>query len=188
MKKHILISVISLASIVLAGYGYNTVYANPSQIRDHMSAAATSTLSYMTGGTATTTNAFDTQNDGGFPADSATLAFQVTATSTGVDVPKITVRFEDSDDGIDWYSRAVSVNDSYPTTVASTTVMVAPEMSFLLSTSSANSYFGSGSLTRLHYNVPVGARMRYVRAVFYVPIGGGKMGIWSDIYVKKQTR
>ncbi len=184
MKKIIIIAFVALSLTILA-FNSAEVGANPSQILENKSAAATTTITYMTPGAATTTNAFDTQGDGGFPAESGQLALQVTATSTGVITPTVVVRFEDSQDGIDWYPRAIR------TVTATTSLMTSDpfnEISLKIATSTTAGFGGSGTAQRYHFVIDAQPTMRYVRAVIRIPIGGGNVGMWSNIIAKKQNR
>lgn len=71
-------------------------------------ADATSTLRYMTPGTATTTLPCAIGATHRSANDTVRLQIQVTATSTGVVAPTVNARVEYSYDNIDWYPDAIS--------------------------------------------------------------------------------
>lgn len=157
-----------------------TAYANPSAFAPTKeTAAATSTLVYMSPGAATTTLSYDSLSGDSTKVDSLTLAFQATASSTA---PILNARLEDSPNGIDWYPRAIGVGVPATTTSMSTPYNV---LSFILSTTTDNG--GSGTSSRVHESFTVTAPMRWVRVVFSQPVGTTNLGLWAQMIPVKET-
>lgn len=155
-----------------------TAHANPSiYAPTKETAPVTTTVVYMAPGTATTTLTYDSFNGDYSLIGNLTLAFQYTASSTE---PHLNVRLEDSPNNIDWYPRAVAVNTN------ATTTLMAPVgvYNFDLATTTDNG--GSGTSSRVNESFSVKAPMRYVRAIFYVPQGGGNGALWAQMVPSKQ--
>lgn len=128
---------------------------------DCYTAAATSTLRYMTPGTATTTVTCPMGNDG---ANSAVLAIQINASSTD---STFDVYVEESMDGVDWYPvPSQSVGSTSPMFALGTR----PYSRFQFAASTVGGSVGgsgiglSGTQNRNHYELDVPVRMKRVRA------------------------
>ncbi len=162
--------------------------ANPSSFSSPAyTATATSSLVYMTPGTATTTVTFDTYESNGttqvnngntFVADGATLLLAVTASSTA---SVFVVNLEYSVDGIDWYQNnratyaagaiAIVTPNSFTYTYASTT----PGGGNVLPTSSRGA-------KAINLDTPT----RYIRA--FITMTGANGGVYATIIPRKQLR
>lgn len=199
-KEYVLILFVALT---IAGMSLvKTVSANPSQVLVSKSAAATTTLSYITAGTATTTPAFDTQADGGLIADTATLAMQFTASSTAT---IFQWRYEYADNTIvngqlvdcsatptkcDWYSVA-EVESFRITSTATTTPFQVASAPLELSWKFASTTQGAGAIVADNlalriFKVPVFAR--YVRAAIFLQTGSTGGAVWTEWLGKKENR
>lgn len=192
MKKIILFlaPILFVSMVVILLVQSKKADANPSFFLQDKSAAASSTISYMTAGTGTTTNAFDTQGDGGFPTDSAVLGIILHATSTGT-VLNWKYEYADSTANVDcsvtplscdWFQERLS-----SAVIASTTVMLqsAPVYSWTFATSSnAGGVSGITGTSTLMIDVPTPTR--YVRVVFFLPVGSQNGAVWSEWIGKKQ--
>jgi len=163
-------------------------FANPGSFSSPAyTAVASSTLTYMTAGTATTTVTYDTYESNGttqvnngntFVADGATLLLAVSASSTS---SVFVTNVEYSVDGIDWYQDnrityaagaiAVATPNSFTYTYASTT----PGGGAVLS----NSNRGAKAI---RLDTPT----RYVRAV--ISLTGTNGAVYATIIPRKQVR
>lgn len=175
--------------------------ANPSQIYETKTAASTSTISYMTQGTATTTLIADSQSDGGQVYDSATLMVQFTATST---LSQVAMRFEYANQtfnggqfvdcttnptACDWYSNKTSLlasSTSGSGNIAS--VDGGTVWTFASSSQSCTNGLAVSSNNRgcMAFSLPVPSR--YVRAVFTIPPTASPGGVWAVIVAKREQR
>ncbi len=198
--------IFSVAIVLFIFVVVNKVHANPSQILDKPSAVSTSTITFMTPGTATTTQAFDTQAGGITPADSAALAVQFTASST---TSILGYRFEytqgnpsnasiDCSSAVnqsncDWYSD----NLGFTITNASTTQSIVSTVPNTYTWTFSSSTSMCDSSTNLALNnrgckiVSVPTPTRYVRVVFFLAsstLGGTNGAVWSDWIPKRQNR
>lgn len=163
-----------------------SAHANPLQFLPTVQTdIATTTISYITPGTGTTTLVFDSFAGSQIKAtDAATLLLQYTASSTA---PVLDTRFEFSQDGIDWYpDNNPNYTAAVPGSTASTSIATTPYKvtSFTLSTTTDNG--GSGTSGRVQASLNVPTPVRYTRAIFYAPVGGGNGALWAQIVPKRQ--
>lgn len=204
MKKYILSS-LAIIAVFACIFVINTknANANPSQITETKSANATSTVFYLTAGQATTTLAVDTQGDGGQVADSASLLVQQTASTTGPVGQAGSIlawRYEYANTTIvngsvvdcttvplscDWYSDSVQ-NSTVATSTYETGNYAEHLWPFASSTPGglAQGLTNNRGLKRIVVPTPT----RYIRAVFYVPIGASPTAVWSEWVTKREQR
>lgn len=180
-------------------FGTSIVRANPSSIIESKSASATTTLTFMTPGNATTTRVIDLQADNA-PADTAALLIRFNSSSTasvlkwryefaqnpanqyGVPVDCVATPGQ-----CDWFSESVSatVDDTASTTVE---VGAFKEYSWQFASSTP------GGVTAPQDNglkmVILPTPTRYIRVVFYLApgIGMGNGAVWSDLAYKRENR
>lgn len=152
--------------------------ANPLRFGTIMkSATATSTVSYMTAGAATTTSpTLDAYaQPSGFALDRATLLVQYGASSTA---SILDINVEYSQDGVDWFEDGGNVNFESSTTTRPffLTEVSKFRLSFASSTPGGMATAGDATTTRA---VIVETPTRYVRAVFTVPVGAADGNVWS---------
>ena len=152
-------------------------------------ATATSSLSYMTAGTATTTLVCGMGSDG---ADMATLAIQVNASSTD---STFNLFAEESMDGQDYYPIVANEfsTTTYPLnlhlraystfTFASSTIGGAGLGVGLLGASTTYQGFEAEN-NRNHYELSIPVRMKYVRVYAVMAIGSAPGAIWMQIQPK----
>lgn len=171
--------------------GLDKTLANPQFLRTvNFGTTATTTLIYMTPGTATTTYTLTNSGDNAY--DYAIVAFQVTATSTGVASPTVRAIVEHSYDGVDWYNETVSAE--LPTSMlsaqATTTNMTSdPYFSYSFKVSSTTQAVNASNIangTKFHYTFKIDTQLKHVRVRFYIPSSGGNVGLWGDIVGRKQ--
>lgn len=198
----ILSALIVVAVMAIFGFFAVVAHANPSQLlQPKLTAAASTTQTYITYGIGTTTLYYDTygyQNQ--TKADNATVFFQFNATST-VTSPSVNMRVEyafDLNNGINCVNQP-TLCDWYPMSAAtvanaSTTYMTGrfADYDFVLATSSVdtggNSTFVQDGTSTINQslsltNIPT----RFIRVKFYSPAGGGKGAIWAAIQAVKQN-
>lgn len=167
-----------VAIVVMAQYAG----ANPSQFAPTKeTSSATTTLAYLSPGNATTTLSYDSYSGDFVKIDKLTLALQYTASSTG---PTLKVRLEDSMDNVNWYPRAVAINSTLQNATTTMLTGAFSEYQWTVATSTDNG--GSGTSARVHSSFVVDAPMRYVRAIFYVPVSGGNGGLWAQMIPFKE--
>lgn len=178
----------ALVFAMLAGvFVFSTpAHANPLRFPATVStAAATTSPTYMTPGTATSTITYDAwANGGGSQAfDKATLLLQMTASSTST---TYNVSVEYSQDGIDWYSDALLQS----TTATSTqSYSVATPISYSVkyaSTTPGGGLVLATSNTALRA-ITVPTPTRYVRVFTALALGGTNGAIWQQIVGQKQS-
>lgn len=180
-----------LIAFAIAGFAYfmglNTLLAKAAALvfspADCYTANATTTLAYMTPGTATTTVTCPMGSDG---ADSASLAIQVNASSTAT---SFNVYVEESMDGQDWYPiPSASTTDAF-------SLQIRPYSTFTFASSTIGGTTGmNGASTtfqgytstnnRNHYLIDVPVRMKRVRAFTTMPIGSTNGAVWMQIIPK----
>ena len=192
-------------ALVLLAIGYfiflTPVFGAPSfNTQAAATAAATTTITYMTPGAATTTLVYDSSQINGtnqtntsgnyYSADSAILAVQLTGSSTAT---VLVTQLEYSTDNIDWYSNSMDVfaagaiaiatpSTSYTWTFASSTIggvtpLLAPPASV-----GTGANRGDRNAKIVEIKTPV----RYVRAVFTMT--GANGSIYATIVPKKEAK
>lgn len=190
MKKYILI-VIGLL-FVTSYLIVDNARANPSRLSTPSSCAsatATTTLSYVRAGTATTTLTCDTSKNGvGVDTfEKAYLALQHTASSTS---STITIRFEYSQDGIDWYASNIFDQTGLSTTTATSIIYDGVTHSHQINFASSTNACADAVIANNNLNchlIPVPVPTRYVRAVFTAPAGATGSGVWAQFIGKAET-
>lgn len=205
MKKIILLGIISLA-FGLAGFlSIHQAFGNPSfapkvdncQWDRLPTSLGSSTIRYMTAGTATTTLTCDAyslsaNSPSGDLMDSAILNIQFSASGTAstlfVDFEYANVSSNGancvaSPGACDWLENSLDLGIK-----ASTTRPFAIDAKDTLRWRFASTTIGTGTAPgNIGYkivNVPTPAR--YIRAVFSLPVGSGRGGVWSELLPKKQ--
>lgn len=154
-----------------------------------MSATATTTLTFMTPGTATTTVLYDTYcvngtnqpNTGNTNSTNLlSLLTQFTASSSPNSV--LLMNIEYSQDGVDWYQDNYVASSTNPVSVVST-----PNS---YSWTFASSTVGGGAVAsnnnRIGKLIRLYAPTRYVRAVYSLNIGGANGAVWGQILPIKE--
>lgn len=183
--KYFIPSGIALVLLAMAGTAYaNPFYTGPKAA----SATATSTLSYITAGIATSTTVYDSyeqagtnQPNGGNTTlpDEVTVALQGVASSS---VTTVSAACEYSQDSIDWYQ-----NEFYATST-NTNIAVPYNFSFLYasSTSQVGGAAVSATYNKFQKAFVCPVLMRYVRAVVSVAGANAGIGVYTAILPKKQ--
>ncbi len=196
MKNKYLVIAIVLAGVVSLAFFSNEVEANPSQITDTKSVVATTSVAYMTPGNATTTRYFDAQSDGGLAADSAALAIIMNASSS-LGTLNLNLEYAQGTSGIDCTATPTSCEwfaDNLDSGVATTSPIIALQIPrsyswpFASSTPGMGAGVGSAMGQTARKVISVATPMRYVRAVFTVPIGAGNASVWAEWITKRENR
>lgn len=173
----------SLAIVVaLVGiYIINNAQANASAFITKASATATTTLSYMTPGTATSTLSFDALSGPSQTAfDSANLNICYNASSTA---SVLNTALEYSPDGTTWFQNNLNALAS---TSPLATIQSAQSFAWPFASSTIG---GQPVVPLLGYvckTVEVRTPQRYVRAVF--SITGANAGIWAQFVGKRENQ
>ena len=192
--------VASFAIFILFGKAQQ-VNANPSYFYRQQLAAATSTLSYMTPGTATTTLYVDTFLGGKsvVGADSMALLIDFTGSSTastllvnqeyaagapGIDCTSLPAQCE-------WYegTSPLIVGDAGTTTnPIAVDVSLVPQYSWKFASSTIGGQLTPTSTSTAARLIPFNSPTRYTRFVFSMKIvGNGNGGVWAEAVVRKQN-
>lgn len=180
MKKYILPVLLLVVAFCSVGA---VVHANPPFFLRTFTASATSTLAYMTPGTATTTITFDAGVNQANGSDMATLLIQYTASTTG---PSLRFRQEFSSDNIDWYSENLGTVPTLMSLNSTTTALVSPFHDYTVNFATTTDNGGSGTNARIMTSLQIPTPTRYTRVRFYVPASGGNGALWAEIAAKKQ--
>lgn len=179
-----LIGMLAFVAAFLVGH---TAYANPLAFSTGVSTAtASTTVAYMTAGTATTTLTYDTYNianaQPGNPtaAQALSLLVQMTASST---LSSLVVNYEYSMDGVDWYQDGTGG-------LASTTIpyIISTPMSARWNFASSTPGLGAvlSNTNRDHRILSVRTPTRYIRAIFTVPVGASNAGVYASFVPAKE--
>lgn len=161
--------------------------ANPYQFQVTASGIASTTVTYMSAGTATTTITHDSLQ-GRFATDKASLLVQLKASSTAT---TLQWKFEFAHDtpgfdcvatptACDWFQDNQELTLNATTTVQ---VRTSKEFSWLFASTTLNSGGTSDFGFKL---VDMPTPTRYTRAVFYLPVGSTKGSLYAKIVAKKQ--
>ncbi len=191
MKK---ISVFTLSTFLVAVAlligvsNYHVARANPLVSATPVkTASATTSLSFMTPGTGTTTLTYDTFAVGGAiisttKATYAALLTQFTATSTA---SAVNINIEYSDDGVDWYQDG---GTSYNYSTTSKPYDLSQAASFRLNYASSTAGLGAipASSTPATRLVILNTPLRYLRAIYTIPIGASNGAVWAQIVPTKE--
>lgn len=145
-------------------------------------ATATSTLSYMTPGTATSTLAYDSYTAGdNFKTDMASLLVQTTASSSSA---VFNISIEYSQDGIDWYQDNLSSFQA-SSTPGTTNVSKFNSLTFTAASSTIDGVLSNAPQSRV---INVMMPTRFVRAVISVGIGSANGAVWAQWIPAKQIQ
>jgi hypothetical protein len=144
-------------------------------------AAATTTRAYLTPGTGTTTVTVNSDLVGkGLSLDSITMLTQVTATTT--QAPVVYIRVDDSQDGVDWYSRSGFIH-----TTATTSTMIGNYSVAQINVSTSTTPGGSATTTRTNASLEFKVRTKYTRFTYFVPVAGGNVSLWAMPVAKAEN-
>lgn len=163
----------------------NRVAAQPSTFCYDQTSGATTTLVYMTAGTATTTlTATNCVGDGAYALDSAVVDIEYTASSSN---STLNMRVEHSFDNKDWFPSGTIVSSA-----ATTTVIGYPYGDYRFgSGATTTDPGGSGLTTRMHSSINIPIYGPYIRVRFYAS-GTANVGnngaLWAQIIGKREVR
>lgn len=171
-KTKIFLAGLSAAMLFTAFGIVNLAHANPLQFKPTVqTATATTTVSYMTAGTATTTLTLDSYAPGQpFTTDQAVLFIQFTA-STSASILNTTVQY--SQDGIDWYSDGGTFENGFATTTKPYDLSQIAQYTL-----------SNGTTTRA---INITTPTRFIRAQFSIPVGSAASGVWAQWIPSRQS-
>lgn len=191
-ENNVLWAGVVLAAMAVIGVlfsGFSAAHANPIDMNVVQSAAATTTLVYMTPGTATTTIAYDSFNGDSNGSDSAVLLTQFTASSTS-SILGIRLEYSQGVTGVDcvasptvcdWYADNLN---ALATTSSTNTITTSGTFSWTFaSTSQAAAAVSATNNIGLKATI-IPVPTRYVRAIY--TITGANGAVWKSIVAKKQ--
>lgn len=177
MKK-----IIAFIGAVLVTLGLASVaHANPSYfVPTVQSAPATTTVNYMTSGTATTTlPVYDSFNSGStYKTDFAVLLEQFIGSSTS---SVLNTNIEYSQDGVDWYQDGIIQN---ATTTQPVNITAANYYTFAWTGKQAGGLAGSNATSTRAIMIPT--PLRFTRVVLSMPVGSAAGATWAQIVPIKQ--
>jgi len=186
MKKYILIGiclVILITVSVIININRRADSASPTFLQVSRTAAATSTLNYMTPGKATTTLVFDSYIYNGVGEIAGNLVFNTNIQYTGSSSASVlNIGYEYSNDNrcaatpliCDWYKYTTQTG-----TVATTTMIAGyRDNSLVAASTTIGTATIKSSITPVTIQVPI--YMRFIRVVFSSPVGGGNGGLWAE--------
>lgn len=177
--------------LALLGVAY-VACANPLELSTS-NITATTTVSYMTPGTATTTYYFDSYsgNGTGYGMDSANLLVQLTASGTSqirwgyeYSMGVAGVDCTTNPGACDWYKDDMQL----PVTATSTQQynLSAPiEYTWTFATTSQG--YANAAPNRALKVMTVPTPTRYVRVIFSIPAGSVNAGVWAAFIPQKQS-
>lgn len=145
-------------------------------LQDCFTATATTSVNFMTPGTATTTldcNVAKATNGASEVWETANLLVQLHSSSSPSTSFKY--RFLFSDDNINWFSETATTTDSRG---LFNDYLLAPTAS-----SSERSTIGNGTATSSMTSllIPIPTKARYVRTLFYIPQGSLNGAVWAKV-------
>jgi len=157
----------------------NTVFGNVAQVTPACrTATATTSVTYITAGTATTTLICDFYADGTNPtlANGGMLKIQFMGSSTA---STLDTYLEYSQDGEDYYESAISDKASTSPTKSLGTVQA---FSFTFASSTAGHIaLANASSTRATRITKIDTPTRFVKAVFVMPVGSTPGAFWAEV-------
>lgn len=171
---------------------FYTVKANPSYFYRAQSAAATTTLSYMTPGLATTTQIVDLSVNSAQGADSAAFLIQFFGSST-VSILNMTFEYSQGGNGLDCVNNANACDwykDSlFGANIATSTTNVDLDIAnnYQLTFSSSTVGIAGGNAPRTTRIIELPTPARYIRAVLSIAPGTLNGAVWSEFITKRQS-
>lgn len=172
------IGTLTILVIALFVASYSLVRANPSQLYRSNPSTATTTLSYIPIGTATTTNTFNTQIDGGTIPETAVFTECLTASST---LTVLNTTFEYSYDGVTYFQDNLSAS-----TTVTNSIVTPNSFSWTYASSTIGGQTPSGSNNSLCKVLAIRTPLPWVRAVMTTT--GANGAVWSDFGAKREQR
>lgn len=145
---------------------------------------ATTTLDYLTPGTATTTLTYDSYKAGLTKTDALALLTQFTASTTGA---TLLINEEFSQDGVDWYQSTQPNVFGNSTTTLPVSLTPVPQYSWTFASSTPGLGAVSSSNNLDSRILMVTSPLRFIRFIFTMKIGGTNGAIWSEIVPAKQA-
>lgn len=193
MKRTISISVftaVALAGLIAVGFVLSLLssnaHAGPSYFLYKQTAAATSTLAFMSAGTATSTLTFDMGAGVKKGVDSVILLEQFNGSSTAA---ILNTDIQYSDDGINWFAESQGWNVDFSGTAATTSPALGNLMqyTFTFASSSINRQATDNAFASANRILNLVAPTRYIRAVFTMPSGSTNGAVWAEFISKIQA-
>lgn len=188
------IGLLALGLVVFSVFGFYTLAkANPSffvRQNNGVGTTASTSVAYMTTGTATTTKYLDTGAAGAQGADTAVFTEQLVGSSTAT---TLNTTFEyavgngtdciATPSSCDWYGN--NQGDQATTTPSqSITTTQSSTLNFASTTQGGAPGNGDGRVLKV---IVVRVPTRYVRAVLTLPVGSFNGAVWGEFVAKRQA-
>lgn len=176
--RYIGIGAVMVLMLVTAFALVYTAKANPNFFLQSNAGTATTTVTFMTPGTATTTTAaFDTGAGGAQGSDSAALVECMQASSTGT---TLNTTIEYSQDAITWYENNLVSTSTPLATIQSPNSFT---WAFASTTVGGGGIGNNNSACKI---VPVLTPTKYVRAVFTLPAASKNAAVYGGNFIAKR--
>lgn len=171
--------------VITLGLFFSVVKANPSLFTTNQTNSATTTVTYLTAGTATTTLTYDANLLYGdsFASNGASLLIQFAGSSSA---STLNADIQYSQDGIDWYglSGGTDVDNGIGSTSPSIGNATVVTLTFASSTIDKSAGITATTSRIVNLDMPT----RYVRAIFSLPAGSPRGAVWAQFVAQKQNR
>lgn len=202
-KKIITVTGAMLVTLAfLAFFSAENVKANPSYFAQPVTlgglGTATTTVSYIRAGSATTTLPYDSYYTNSLAnytkADSATLLVTMTASSTG-SVLSTRIEYAWDQPGVncvstplqcDWFPQTNLKTDPTVATTTYANTMTETYWSFASTTVGGATGLVGNATTSMTFSFPIKTPTRYMRVVFSAPVGSTGLGLWATIVPVKE--
>lgn len=188
-----LLAVGSVAALIVM-LSAQVANANPSYFQrqnNGITDTATTSVNYMTPGTATSTYYFDAGQGTAGSVDSAVLLTQLTASTTS---STINIAYEYAQGGngdciatptiCDWYQNDLL---SATSTSLNLTSQISATWTFASTTQGQAGIIPAANSNRQLKSFVVLTPTRYIRAIVSVPVGSTNAGVWAEFVAKKQA-
>ena len=174
-----LLCFLSVSGLVVAA---STVFVET--VQTSANPIATSTITYMTPGTATTTLTYDSFHSGQSATNGIALLLQVTASTSQT---QFNINEEYSQDGIDWYQGNATVAGAYGYATTSLPVNIGQVAQYQWQYSTSTPGLGANGAFQNTDNriINLPTPTRFIRAIITLKIGGANGGVWAQLIPMK---
>lgn len=181
MRKYIYITIIALLAIIVGTA--HTAEANPIFFPTTcQTATATTSVTYMSAGLATTTLSCDSYSSGN-PRGALRMSLLTQFAATSSSILKINIEY--SQDNIDWYQDGGNINFNFATTTKP--FDIGQVNSYTYNYSSTTPGLGAALNATSTRIVLINTPTRYVRAVYTIPSGSTAGAVWAQLVPIKEA-
>lgn len=185
-KKRYLGVILGFMFITMLSLVAVSVHANPLQFKPAVAtSAASTTVSYMQTGRATTTLVYDSYAAGQpYATDKATLFLSFTGSSTA---SVLNTDIEYSQDNIDWYQDGGTMQENFSTSSKPMDISQVSQFKWTFASSTAGLPANPASNATATRALLLKTPTRYMRAVFSMPAGSASGAIWAQFIPARQS-